>query len=61
LREWAEALLNEGRLRREGYLEAGPIRQRWEEHLSGRRNWQQSLWTILMFQAWLQETEGTLS
>lgn len=61
LREWAEALLGESRLRREGYLQPEPIRQRWEEHLSGRRNWQQSLWTVLMFQAWLQETEGRLS
>lgn len=61
LREWAEALLDEGRLRREGYFKPEPIRQRWAEHLSGRRNWQQSLWTVLMFQAWQEETAGSLS
>ena len=55
LREWAEALLDESRLRNEGYLDAEPIRRKWVEHLSGRRNWQYHLWGILMFQAWLEQ------
>jgi asparagine synthase (glutamine-hydrolysing) len=53
LREWAEALLNENKLKREGFLDPTPIRQKWLEHLSGRRNWQYHLWDVLMFQAWL--------
>ena len=52
LREWAEELLDERRLRREGYLHPAPIREKWAEHLSGRRNWQYWLWNVLMFQAW---------
>lgn len=52
LREWAEELLDENRLRREGVLNPEPIRQKWAEHLTGRRNWQYQLWGILMFQAW---------
>ena len=52
LREWAEELLDEHRLRREGYLHPAPIREKWDEHLSGRRNWQYWLWNVLMFQAW---------
>ena len=53
MREWAEDLLDESRLRREGIFDPIPIRKKWEEHLSGRRNNQYQLWSILMFQAWL--------
>ncbi|MDE3052232.1 MAG: asparagine synthase C-terminal domain-containing protein, partial [Nitrospirota bacterium] len=55
LREWAEDLLDETRLRREGYLHPAPIREKWMEHLSGQRNWQYPLWNVLMFQAWLRQ------
>lgn len=52
LRQWAESLLDAHRLEREGYFHPGPVRQRWAEHLSGKRNWQYALWNVLMFQAW---------
>jgi asparagine synthase (glutamine-hydrolysing) len=58
LRDWAEALLDEGRLEKEGFFRARPVRQKWNEHLSGRRNWAYHIWDILMFQAWLEHTHG---
>lgn len=54
LRDWAESLLNETRIEQQGFFNPVPIRKKWEEHLSGQRNWEQSLWIILMFQHWLE-------
>jgi len=57
LKDWAENLLNEKRLQREGFFDPRLIRKKWSEHLSGERNWQLFLWNVLMFQAWLQANE----
>lgn len=54
LRQWAEALLEEPRLRREGMLDPEPVRAKWAAHLSGRTSWDYDLWAVLMFQAWLE-------
>jgi asparagine synthase (glutamine-hydrolysing) len=57
LRSWADDLLSESRLRREGLLEPGPIQEKWREHLSGRRNWHYYLWDVLVLQSW-REAHG---
>jgi asparagine synthase (glutamine-hydrolysing) len=52
LRDWAEELLDERRIRHEGFLRPEPIREAWTAHLGEHRNEQYRLWVILMFQAW---------
>ncbi len=56
LRPWAENLLDQNRMNAEGYFYTVPIRKKWAEHLSGQRNHTASLWAVLMFQAWLQQS-----
>lgn len=55
LRDWADDLLDERKMREEGFFRPESIRRIWDEHVSGRRNWQHHLWDVLMFQAWLRE------
>ncbi len=54
LRDWAESLLDEHRLEREGFFNVATVRQQWDEHRSGKFDRSYSLWNILMFQAWLE-------
>jgi asparagine synthase (glutamine-hydrolysing) len=58
LRDWAQALLDPTRLRREGWFDADVIVRHWQEHQSGRCNWGMQLWNVLMFQAWLEARGG---
>jgi asparagine synthase (glutamine-hydrolysing) len=52
LRDWAEGLLSETRLREAGLFDVACVRRHWSEHLQGRHNWQYILWDVLMFEAW---------
>lgn len=54
LRPWAEDLLDAGRLDRQGVFAVAPVRQRWDEHLSGARNHDYALWAVLMAEQWLE-------
>jgi asparagine synthase (glutamine-hydrolysing) len=55
LREWAEELLDESRIRNEGYFDPKLVTKIWKQHLSGRYDWTSRLWAILMFNAWLEK------
>lgn len=55
LREWAELLVDKKRLKDEGYFNADMVHEKWQQHISGTRNWCHQLWCVLMFQAWLEK------
>lgn len=56
LRPWADDLLSPTRLRTQGLLHDGPIGSRWQELLSGKPGREYSIWSVLMFQSWLDGT-----
>lgn len=58
LRDWAEDLLASDRLRQDGFLDQGPVREQWSRHLRGVRNEGDGLWRVLMFQAWLASLQS---
>lgn len=60
LKDWAESLLHESRLRDEGNFHPTPIRKRWTEHVDGRRRWDACIWDILMFQVWLEQNRSRI-
>ena len=56
LREWVETLLDERRIREQGFLRPEPVRRIWQQHVTGFQNHQYLLWNLLMFQAWNDAT-----
>lgn len=52
LKDWADDLLNEETIKKQGFFQATQIRNRWDQHLSGTHNWEHFLWNVLMFQTW---------
>jgi asparagine synthase (glutamine-hydrolysing) len=56
LKEWASDLLSAERLERQGLLNAGRVQTILWEHQKEKRSWDKVLWSILMFQSWLDES-----
>lgn len=53
LADWAETLLNENAIKQTGIINGPFVQVMWQQHLSGKKNWQQQLWALLMLQSWL--------
>ena len=54
LKDWASDLLNEKKLNENQFFNSKLVNKKWQEHLSGERNWQHPIWNILMLQSWLE-------
>jgi asparagine synthase (glutamine-hydrolysing) len=55
LRDWAEPLLSKKRLREDGVFRPGPLRLLWDQHQANQQQLGNRLWSVLMFQTWLDE------
>ncbi|GLR46964.1 asparagine synthase (glutamine-hydrolyzing) [Sphingomonas astaxanthinifaciens] len=60
LRAWADDLLSEDRLRREGLFNVKAVRRRYLAHQAGTRDSTSALWPILMFESWRDAQKDTL-
>lgn len=58
LKDWCENLLDQKRLDEEGFFNSNIVRKKWQEHLSGKRNWENQLWDVVVFQSWLDEQKN---
>ena len=54
LKSWAEELLNEDKLKIDGFFDIKEISFYWNELLNGNYTYEQKIWTILAFQSWRQ-------
>lgn len=57
LHHWADSYLAEKRLSTEGYFDANAVCHTWQEHSNGRVSRGGALWTVLMFQTWLEKAK----
>ena len=54
LRDWAESLLAPSVIKRQGVLEAGPVAAVWRRYLRGDSSVDHRVWTLVMFQSWME-------
>lgn len=52
LKGWAEALLFEPATEQLGLFRTHVLREHWQQHQSGQRDWSRKLWPVLMFLQW---------
>ena len=57
LRDWAENLLDEKKMKESGYFKTSEIQKKWRQHLSKKHNWQHHLWDIIIFESWREKVE----
>jgi asparagine synthase (glutamine-hydrolysing) len=58
LRDWARALLNPERLGSEGYFDPTAVTALLDAHERGLRDHRKPLWTLLVFQMWLERFQN---
>ena len=55
LKEWADDLLNTDLINKQDYLSSCEVKKIWRSHLSGNSENTELLWTILIWQSWINK------
>ncbi len=50
---WAEDMLDESKLKREGFFDHQVLGRIWREHKARKRDWKGQLWAVICFESWL--------
>jgi asparagine synthase (glutamine-hydrolysing) len=53
LREWAEELISVKNIKEHDFFDYEKVKEVWNSHLSGKKENQNIIWPLLMFQSWL--------
>lgn len=60
LSSWAGDILSSSQAKRSDLLNEDVIEKMWDEHRSGKRNWENQVWNVLMLKSWLlEETQSS--
>ena len=54
LKSWADDILNPIEIKNQGYINQNIVRQVWDDHMDGKMDNSNKLWTILMWQEWIR-------
>lgn len=54
LRDWAQGLIEEHKIRREGYFDPQAVKRLWEDYTQ-RGIWRKQIWHLLQFEEWLEK------
>lgn len=58
LSDWADNLLDEEELNKQGFFDSALVQKMWNEHKEGKRRWHVQLWRLLIFQMWFIENKS---
>lgn len=59
IRTWAESLLDPQKIEQQGFLNSNVISKRWDSMQRHGADWSASIWHVLMFQSWLDQSHSS--
>ena len=60
LRDWAESLLDEDKMKEQGLFNVHIVKKKWNDHIAGYGNYQHEIWNLLMFQSWFDAYQSDI-
>lgn len=55
LKEWSESKISKTEIDKYAFFNFNEVNKKWQEHQSGKRNWSDILWKVILFQDWISK------